>query len=124
MRIERDGHVLEAEVDMVEVTTMGPEYRPDPAWLYVDSEGHEHRWVDGAVPTCERLYEEWIDADGDDRSDSWYECVICRADVQPGYQVVPGTDGGFRRFMPGAARYYIDGVPVTEVEAREFAGRA
>lgn len=56
MRIERDGHVLEAEVDMVEVTTMGPEYRPDPAWLYVDSEGHEHRWVDGAVPTCERLY--------------------------------------------------------------------
>jgi len=37
--------------DVIDVTTRTDE--PDPAWVYVDAFGKEHRWVNGDLPTLE-----------------------------------------------------------------------
>ncbi len=119
-RIHRDGRTLTVSVGMIEVTTMGPDYEPDPLWSHIDRSGHTHMWVGGKLPTLVQRHRDWIDDDGDSRSDSWRECIECGEEVAPGYVVRAGYMAGARNFVPGLRSYELDGVPVSEEEAQRF----
>jgi hypothetical protein len=111
--------------DKIEVTMLR---RPDPSWVHVDSNGHEHRWyVDGSpandyspsrkyeLPTLEYVVDE-------EATDEWpevahYECRICRSVVQPWR-----TSDTTRQYIQGPiSRFEVNGIEVTP---EEFKARA
>jgi hypothetical protein len=68
---------------------------PAPRWVAIDPAGHEHRWVDGALPTlradkrhvpCDGTCGNW-DCDG--YPETVHHCRECGAAVEPGY--IPDT---------------------------------
>lgn len=120
-RYEHDGHVLEIEQAMIDVTSSSP--RPDPNWQFTDAAGHPHAYgsKDHRFPTLVLRSGEpyWDDDLEDEVSDSWYECPLCGEKVKPGTYVPWG-----RQYEPGRLQAILDGEPVTEQEVQNFIARA
>ena len=93
--------------------------RPDPAWVHVDSHGHEHRMVDGTYPTLRRVVTAsgWCADCRDEHEASHWACAACGEPVEPG-MVGPGL---VREFVPGRVRYWLDDVEIGEAEALAIA---
>jgi hypothetical protein len=73
------------EVERVDCT---PTMEPDPAWRFTDKAGHAHRWTDEEHLTFEVRYgEPYIDADGEEYSESWWACKQCGEVIRPGFRV-------------------------------------
>ncbi len=110
MRLHAPSWTLSVQVEQIEVTSDTP--RLDPAWEYVDEEGHKHRYdADKRTPTLTWVVDEpggvYVDSDGypDDYPDEGhYECVIC------GEHITPGMRGPslFREYVPGAVTATLD----------------
>ncbi len=114
---------FEMQCDMLDVTSM---HRPDTAWLFVDANGHEHRWfVDGKpagdyraterydVPTLVWVkdgYECWED-DDEPHDVGHNECSQCGLHIEPRY-----TADAYTQYAPGMRRYRINGENVPEDE--------
>lgn len=113
--------------DQINVTS---NHRPNIAWKFVDSAGHEHRWFVGdgdelrsaiayhpqasyTVPSIEwiktgiGLYE-----DGSEYDTGIYVCKECREEVTPGY-----TADHIEQYIPGMTHYYLDGKEISKNEA-------
>lgn len=120
-RTARTWHIA---TDMIEITTANPPVLPDPDWVHVDAFGHEHRFVDGELPTLEYHSEGGYDDDAafaamddDDYDDldwyepwrSWWSCRICEADVVPHYISDPTWSSDVKQFMPGLQRVEVEG---------------
>lgn len=118
--ISVDGHEYLIERDMVEVTS---NHRPDTRWRFVDAAGHEHRWhVGGAqaaaydpaarheTPTLAWVKdgEEYWPGDDEPHDVGHHECRLCGERVEPGYCM-----DEYRVYVPGIARYWIDGRSVS-----------
>ena len=87
---------------------------PNPGWCFADKAGHEHRWagndeIGWELPTLRLVVES--EATDDYPAVAHYECKQC------GQRVEPGT-GERRYYIPTTKRYYINGEPATEEEAR------
>jgi len=91
------------EVEDLDVTTISPPTKPDPAWEFVDAAGHFHAWDDmGKLPTLmskeitvQPESDEDVEDDGDADEDEWEDenpawsytvqaCMICGEQVTPG----------------------------------------
>lgn len=128
---EFDGHKVEIfqDVDLLDVTSL---HRVDPAWRFVDAQGHEHRWHDEHgyeakdyspsahyhVPTVLKVDDEPEYAEDGEEIPVWhYECRECRQVVDPGY-----TADTSRQFIPGMKRetILVDGLRVTREELQKL----
>lgn len=113
-----DGSKLEMWSDPIEVTSNGP--RPDPSWLHTDANGHEHRWVDGELPSLRWVVDEEdyvVVEDGypeEYPGSGHYECTQCFERVEPGMR----GPSGFREFIPGPVHCTLDGQPISREDAQ------
>jgi hypothetical protein len=86
---------------------------PDPNWIYVDANGHEHRWSkSGTLPTLEHVVDAY---DTDWEGDSWpsvthYECKRCGEHVEPGSRAVND-----KRIQAGHDEYVVVRRPLRRV---------
>jgi hypothetical protein len=114
--IHADGLEIEMHRDVIDVTPMS---EPDEKWRFVDAAGHVHVWVKvqdrNIVPTTKGVVAGYYE-DGEPYYES--RCCDCLERVQPGMVSVTT-----RQFMPGMAYYRINGVTVSEVEAK-YAAKA
>lgn len=113
-----NGHTLEIEREMIEVTSNLPQR--DPHWKQTDAQGHLHMAVNtdaGVVyPTLSiRQGEEQTDEDGETYRERWWACHECGATVVPG--VVYDRS---RKFIPGLTSYTLDGEHVPPAQAQAF----
>jgi hypothetical protein len=118
--IKHPSGTLTFEVDTIETTSIGPDYIRDLEWVERDDHAHEHRWQEGGEQTWHPVTIDWFDSDGDEYSDTTYHCNICNDEIEPGYKIDPKWTPGMRRFVPGLAHYYLDGVEITKDEAEAF----
>lgn len=99
---------------MVEVTSLN---EPDPSWVFVDSAGHEHRWVGdwqhSTLPSCHLVVDHVCTDECDDLcyNRTHYECVRCGDRVEPRRRPSPR-----RRFIPTGFR---SDTGALELEARD-----
>ena len=110
--IRRGGHTYEVRPGAIDD-------RPDPAWVFRDPAGHEHRWVwqggegpltaPASLPSCVSQRTS-APAEAGARI-TRYTCRLCGATVEPGL------------VERQVSRYLIDGVEVTQAafEARATA---
>ena len=113
MYLHHGGHTFEIRFEPIEP-------RPDETWSYVDPLGHRHQWEwsDGprvyqpdqpaSLPTCGVMQHTTI-IDGEEVQQLRYECLRCRAPVEPGF-----AGGTLRR------SYVVDGTLVTEAKFRQL----
>lgn len=116
--IEYNGVTLEIETQLIDVKAMT---EPDPRWRYTDAEGHSHE--PQAASEGHLLYPtlrqetgpaDWCEDCGDEHTDAWFVCRQC------GERVTPGTRTGTSKMIRGFTSYTLDGVRVSEADAREF----
>lgn len=107
------GHVLVFEREMVEITSSAP--RRDKAWRHVDSNGHEHRLIDGEWPTLRWVKGEtyFCESCNDEHTEGHWECAVCGEHVEPGMRSAPS----YREFMPGLSSWQLDGETIDPDEA-------
>lgn len=92
---------------MIDVTSMGGSYEPDPGWSYADPQGHVHTHISDSWEWVFDGPEFYFDVDGEEwNGDGHYECLHCRALVEPKYQYKPPSS--FREVMPGMCSYWIE----------------
>lgn len=105
---------LELRTELIDVTSNQP--TPDPAWVYVDGAGHEHRYACGAWPSLVWLIDQisWCGWCGEDHDIGHWECAACGEGIEPGMRA-PGTP----QFIPG--RVSAELVIVTPDARREWA---
>lgn len=102
---------LEVIREPIAVTSISP--KPDKNWRHTDTEGHEHYW-DNGYPTLEPEEDYCVDCQ-DFHLEGWV-CVECGERIVPG--LVPPS--GFSEFVPGLARYFLDGEEISKEEADEW----
>lgn len=115
-----NGHTLEIEREMVEVTSLFPQR--DPHWKQTDAQGHLHLAVNtdaGVIyPTLEVRWSPpcrcGCDFE-DEHVDSWWVCPQCEEKITPG--VVYDRS---RKFIPGLTSYTLDGEHVPPATAQAF----
>ena len=115
--------VLDISRDVIDVT---PIEEPDPRWKFTDSKGHRHKWEIinsgsykevSSVPTCSaKTIVVGMYPDGSDRTEIEYRCLKCNEVIDPRWKGVT-----FRRFAPGVTSAYLDGVMLSESEAKAVA---
>lgn len=117
--VDHNGRRMEIHTEVIEITSV---VEPDPAWTFTDSEGHPHRAQTASeghtlYPTLRQVTgpADWCDSCEDEHTDSWFVCRLC------GVTIYPGTRAGRTQYIPGLTSYEIDGLPVSEAEARAFA---
>lgn len=92
--------------EMIDAT---PLQEPDPNWLYIDAEGHEHRWWHDRTPTLQQIID--IPSSGDPGEDDWtpavthLECIICGEHIEPGWRTPLS-----RRMIGGLKSYTLEAV--------------
>uniref|UniRef100_A0A6M3J782 Uncharacterized protein n=1 Tax=viral metagenome TaxID=1070528 RepID=A0A6M3J782_9ZZZZ len=108
--------------DLIDVTSL---CRPNPAWRHTDTAGHEHAWyIGGAIateyhpteryelPTLVLIHDPpYYNEEGDEISQSHYECRFCGEHVNPGTAADTHT-----QYAPGLKHYQINGVSVSPEE--------
>ena len=111
---------FEMRCDPIDVTTSYPPSIPDPDWAESDTHGHEHRWLDGHLPTLRVVSEDWgPNGDGDEGTDTYWYCLECGDEVHPRWKPDPNWVGGCRRFIQGPVYYLVDGIEVSREQAIE-----
>lgn len=92
---------LEARRDVVDVSTSG-HHVPDPGWSHTDSHGHEHRFVDGELPTLHTVVTNtyWCDSCSDEHQEEELRCRDCEEKVEPRWK----WSGEQRITVPGLAQ--------------------
>lgn len=117
--LHANGRTLRIERDVIEVTTNAP--RPDEAWHFTDTNGHEHYWRDG-WPTLEWIVDEsgWCQDCQDEHEEGHWACRRCGESVDPAMR--PAS--GYREFIPGLTTAYIDDIPATAEEVERFIAEA
>lgn len=113
--------LFEVQCEPIDVTMMR---RSDLSWIWTDSAGHVHRWVNETtgLPAAEYspahrytlpslLSVEDYPATEEYPAHSHWECRQCQETVYPGFC----TDSN-RQFIPGLREYFIDGTRVSEEE--------
>jgi hypothetical protein len=118
------GDELRMERDMIEVSSFSP--RPDPGWVFVDSHGHEHRWinVNGRLQPGAWHWELdpgepefWTDADGDEHNgEGRNHCDLCGDEITPGMR----GPSPYREFIAGPVSYWLNDRPISADEADAF----
>jgi hypothetical protein len=117
-----NGHTLEIEREMIEVTSNLPQR--DPRWKQTDERGHLHMAVrEGGMindrvtyPTLVIRYgDEQTDEDGETWREQWWACRECGATVVPG--VIYDRS---RKFIPGLTTYTLDGEHIPPAQAQAF----
>jgi hypothetical protein len=90
------GHRGRWAVEVRQDSTWAQGWTPDPSWRYTDAAGHPHAYSTPETPwpTLSVRWVTYIDADGEERSDTWHECPRC------GEHIVPGQTYGEIR-IPG-----------------------
>lgn len=113
-----DGRTLDAHSEPIETTDLGA--KPDPDWVHVDAQGHEHRYLDGQLPTLRYVVDEedYTVEDEDGYPEEYpgsghHECTTCGEHVTPG----TGSASGWQTFIPGPVTYLLDGQPITKDHA-------
>jgi len=96
--------------DIIDVT---PLLEPDPEWFFQDRAGHQHRWIDGGLPSLRWIIE--VEAGEEMPEVGHYECRECGEKIEPLMRVPI-----FRSFAPGLVHCSIDGRPVAEDEMRDI----
>jgi len=79
------------ERDAIPVTTMLPEYEPDPEWRHIDSAGHEHVWVGNEIPTTYQALVGWaVCCEVCNEATPIHEtqCHLCDEAIEPGMKLV------------------------------------
>lgn len=76
------GYLLEVDRPGEFVHTNMPE--ADPAWTFVDSEGHGHFWKNKGYPTLRWISEPCTMGHDDCDAEGHYECAVCGEEIQPG----------------------------------------
>lgn len=106
--------------DMIDVT---PAAEPDPHWVRVDEQGHQHRWMAGpdplvplvsparqqaVLPTLRRVPDPpfWCEGCRDVHEFAHYECSVCGEPVEPAMR-------------PTLKRRYINGPLNVTIEVDE-----
>jgi hypothetical protein len=98
------------------------EYEPDPNWTFVDSNGHEHRWMAGpfdplvpltrpqqqtaVVPTLVKVDDDephWCEDCQGDYQPWHYECRVCGDRVSPRTRHAMG-----RNYIPGMRHFEVE----------------
>lgn len=107
---------LRFEVDQIDVTMLGGNWKYDPDWRYVDKAGHHH-WVlegigvFGRFPTLLYIIDSvYLDRDGEPQQDGHLCCSLCYEPIEPGRVPAPST-------ILGMKHWYLDDVEITEAEA-------
>jgi len=121
VKIGFEGHTLEIQRDMIDVTAMS---EPDPGWTFTDTQGHEHGAVeqgpDGSVrypSLLKRVIPHECDGYCEEEGcPLGWVCQWCYEHITPGVRT-----GRTRRYIPGRTTYLVDGEPVSEQAARDFA---
>lgn len=119
---------MRVEQEQIEVSSYLP--RPDPAWSFTDSHGHEHRWVADDRGQYKRGQWHWeldpgepefyFDSDGEEyNGDGRHRCDLCGDEVKPGMR----GSSMFAEYIPGMISYYLDDQPITKAEADAFIER-
>jgi hypothetical protein len=121
--ILRNGSVLTAHCEPIEVTSLGP--REDPAWTFTDANGHAHATADGYPSLVWIVDEEDYVVFEDGYPEEYpgsghYECRECGEHIQPGMR----GPSPYREFIPGPCYYELDGEPITEEQYREIVAEA
>lgn len=126
---------FEMQCDMVDVTSL---HRPDPAWVFIDSKGHMHRWFVGGkiptgysptdkydLPTLRNVFDYWeYYEDGERTAVSHYECADL-ACAETGEHIQPGYTADYNtQMVPGLRHYRINGERVSEDEFKRRAEEA
>lgn len=117
-------HIVEVTCEPIDVT---PFQEKDSTWVYIDKEGHEHRWhiphgthdwsKEGywTLPTLRAVtYVCGYADDGDEMYGTHYYCKRCGEHIEPGWKVTI-----FRHFTQGPKRFYIDGVETSQKGAEK-----
>lgn len=102
---------LSVETEAIDVTP-AIKVRPDTTWTYTDPAGHFHAFSDleddTPLPTLDRKERAIEHDDPDDEAwteyESWYECRICHAVVEPVWIETAST---FREFAPGRTSWTV-----------------
>lgn len=77
----------------------------DPAWVFVDAQGHEHRW-DGPLVTNSRWVVDevyWCEDCRDEHERGHTECSICGEEFEPGTHYDEGP-----HYFPGPTEWTVE----------------
>lgn len=87
---DMNGLEVSVESQATEYWSINPR-EPDPEWSHVDQQGHEHRWVDGEVPTLESVVVEtwWCPDCRAEHVESEMRCKDCGEPVEAGTRPAP-----------------------------------
>jgi|ERR1051325_717103 hypothetical protein len=121
--------LFESSCDLVDMTSAN---RPDPSWVFVDAQGHEHRWFTNGQPATsydpQLSYEVptlvWVvDGveywDGELHEVGHTECRLCGEHIAP--RSTPDT---CQQLVPGLRHFRINGQPVSKEEFERRAKEA
>lgn len=97
MKVWLDGVLLQAfkaelstDQEWIDVRTMAPPMKPDPAWEYNDAAGHYHAFTNsGKLPTLERFSvhvpcDGFCDPECEGFDEYAWRCKLCQEEIQPG----------------------------------------
>lgn len=95
------GYELTVDVELIPITTNIPE--PDPAWRFVDGEGHGHFYDPTAknYPTLRWVSLPCTMGHDDCDSEGYHECAVC------GERITPGTRMPMPTSMIGPTTYRL-----------------
>lgn len=102
--------------EIEEVFSFNSVQKPDPAWKFLDKEGHLHSFVDGKLPTLEEVVigKTWVgdEWDGQEVEHRTTRCKLCGEEVKPKFNLVsePNYIRGIPRYTLelGGHKYPID----------------
>jgi len=116
----KSGRRFESFHDLIEATSM---HRPNPDWVYVDPQGHEHRWTltkDGVVIqgyhpsaqadvlSCGWQSVDYYTEEGEKIDIGYHICAQCGVRINPGYMA-----DETHQYVRGLRHFRIDGKDVS-----------
>ena len=95
---------IDVTCEPIDVTTVYPTYKIDPAWEHTDAAGHRHAVCEGKTPTLKTIREEGVCPDcGTEIDRVRTVCRVCGQEVEPA-MIVDKPASGWREYAAGPRR--------------------